>query len=258
MVRQIGLYNTLYVPEPLNPQASQSELVSYLQKQLQQIGVAFGQSELYILVVSYAEPAKPKDGMLVLADGVQWDPGQGAGMYWYLAGAWNKIYDFSQLLPWEQIDFAGSDLADLQTRLFVDLQFAGSSLTSIEARLHNVLQSIQGGQAGEYYHLTAEEHGALLADKQVVFTAVDYTCVDAAKTVVVTAASPVTVTLPAGSTARIGESWTISLSVNGALTIQPSVGNSITLPGAHTSILLKKKASSLTFRCVNATTWSIV
>ena len=39
--------------------------------------------------------------------------------------------------------------------------FAGSRLTDIAIRLHNSLQSIQGGQSGEYYHLTAAEYAAL-------------------------------------------------------------------------------------------------
>jgi hypothetical protein len=41
------------------------------------------------------------------------------------------------------------------------IQFAGSKLTDIAIRLHNSLQSIQGGQSGEYYHLTAAEYAAL-------------------------------------------------------------------------------------------------
>ena len=38
------------------------------------------------------------------------------------------------------------------------IQFAGSRLTDIAIRLHNSLQSIQGGQSGEYYHLTATQN----------------------------------------------------------------------------------------------------
>lgn len=36
--------------------------------------------------------------------------------------------------------------------------FTGSSLTDLETRNHNDLTSIQGGAAGEYYHLTAAEY----------------------------------------------------------------------------------------------------
>lgn len=37
---------------------------------------------------------------------------------------------------------------------FTDLDFAGSNLTSIATRNHNDLQNIQGGAAGDHYHLT--------------------------------------------------------------------------------------------------------
>lgn len=38
-----------------------------------------------------AAPAKPRDGMVVYADGVAWDPGGGAGVYARIAGAWVKL-----------------------------------------------------------------------------------------------------------------------------------------------------------------------
>ena len=44
---------------------------------------------------------------------------------------------------------------------FVDLNFSGSNLQSIETRQHNALQSIQGGQGGQYYHLTAAEYSSI-------------------------------------------------------------------------------------------------
>lgn len=38
------------------------------------------------------------------------------------------------------------------------IDFAGSTLSSIASRSHQVLQALQGGGTGEYYHLTANEH----------------------------------------------------------------------------------------------------
>lgn len=38
------------------------------------------------------------------------------------------------------------------------INFTGSTLSSIASRSHQVLQSIQGGSAGQYYHLTANEY----------------------------------------------------------------------------------------------------
>lgn len=36
-------------------------------------------------------PARIVDGMVVKADGVNWNPGAGAGYYGYHSGAWNKL-----------------------------------------------------------------------------------------------------------------------------------------------------------------------
>lgn len=42
--------------------------------------------------------------------------------------------------------------------LWANINFAGSNLTDLATRNHNNLQSIQGGTAGEYYHLTNTQH----------------------------------------------------------------------------------------------------
>jgi len=43
------------------------------------------------LKVWHATPARPFEGMVVLADGTDWDPGSGAGVYWYDGAAWNHL-----------------------------------------------------------------------------------------------------------------------------------------------------------------------
>jgi len=41
--------------------------------------------------ILYAAPAKPRDGMVCWADGTSWNPGSGAGLYHYRAGAWHYL-----------------------------------------------------------------------------------------------------------------------------------------------------------------------
>lgn len=36
-------------------------------------------------------PAKPREGMIVGADGTNWNPGSGKGIYAYYSGAWNYL-----------------------------------------------------------------------------------------------------------------------------------------------------------------------
>jgi hypothetical protein len=69
------------------------------------------------------------------------------------SGFWNDWYEKLRTLVnsgsiavlWSSINFAGSSLADLATKP------------------HNSLQSIQGGVAGEFYHLTSAQYSALTA-----------------------------------------------------------------------------------------------
>jgi len=43
------------------------------------------------------------------------------------------------------------------------ITFTGSNLSDIETRRHNDLQAIQGGAAGDYYHLSAAQYNYLLS-----------------------------------------------------------------------------------------------
>lgn len=49
------------------------------------------------------------------------------------------------------------------TVVWANIDFSGSNITDIVNRAHNNLQSLQGGAAGEYYHLTAAQYAALTA-----------------------------------------------------------------------------------------------
>lgn len=39
----------------------------------------------------HVEPTRPRTGMLVFADGTDWNPGSGEGFYEYRGGAWHKL-----------------------------------------------------------------------------------------------------------------------------------------------------------------------
>jgi len=43
------------------------------------------------LAVLGTAPARPRDGMIVYADGTSWNPGGGAGVYARVSGAWVKL-----------------------------------------------------------------------------------------------------------------------------------------------------------------------
>ncbi len=49
-------------------------------------------NEVLMLSMSYKPPEKPRDGMILLADGTEWNPtGEGVGFYGYYSGGWRKL-----------------------------------------------------------------------------------------------------------------------------------------------------------------------
>lgn len=69
--------------EPTAPQGitSVEDLANYLYRELQQIGEAIAGVERIQLVAKNAEPAKRRDGQIEYADGTNWNPGGGRGVY---------------------------------------------------------------------------------------------------------------------------------------------------------------------------------
>ena len=70
-------------------------------------------------------------------------PGSYAWMEWYRQ--LRAYVSTSGSVPWTIIDFAGSNI------------------TSIATRLHDSLQGLQGGTAGEHYHLTQAQHAVVVS-----------------------------------------------------------------------------------------------
>jgi hypothetical protein len=72
---------------------------------------AYFEQEFYLLAealvasreieVYNVEPDKVYDGMLVVADGTNWDPGSGAGMYYYQDSSWRFVCEISSSGYWE-------------------------------------------------------------------------------------------------------------------------------------------------------------
>jgi len=168
---------------------------------------------------------------------VKSEPGSFAWMDWY-----KKLYDY--------LNTAGSVL-------WSSLNFTGSNLTDLVTRLHSSLQGIQGGVVGEYYHLTAGELLALQLSKSTTSVAVNTTLDDAYGTVIVTATGK-TITLPAASTARIGNVWTIIQNVVGYVDITRAGSDTLVLPDSNTTIRIDTKGASISLKCITSSSWGIV
>jgi len=78
------------------------------------------------------------------------------------------------------------------------IDFAGSTLSSIASRSHQVLQSLQGGATGEYYHVTANKHSELTSTSVTIAAATG--TITTESNVVVNFAGTCTLTLPSAAT----------------------------------------------------------
>lgn len=78
-------YTPSLVPSQYDP--------TFFAEELEKISMALTELETpwVILSAQHEEPSKRKEGMVVNADGTDWDPGSGAGLYEYIGGSWNKL-----------------------------------------------------------------------------------------------------------------------------------------------------------------------
>lgn len=65
----------------------------YIDEELQRIATAMQQMQVPAVQLAelHVVPAKPRDGLVVFADGTDWDPGSGRGVYVYSSSAWVKL-----------------------------------------------------------------------------------------------------------------------------------------------------------------------
>lgn len=79
---------------PRIPPTDPSQLSAFLQIELQKIAQEWQQTQPFLMLDTlYAEPKKPRDGMVVKADGTTWKPnGTGAAGIWcYYGGSWKLL-----------------------------------------------------------------------------------------------------------------------------------------------------------------------
>lgn len=70
------------------------QLADFVVRELRRIGQAMYPGifpDFIQLTTLNAEPDKPREGMVVLADGTDWNPGSGAGVYGYIGGLWVSL-----------------------------------------------------------------------------------------------------------------------------------------------------------------------
>jgi hypothetical protein len=80
----------MYTPSDVPVDTAQ--VGDFLRRELLSIAQSFqAQAPFLLLKTLYVAPAKPREGLIVLADGTSWNPGAGAGFYGYRGAAWHLL-----------------------------------------------------------------------------------------------------------------------------------------------------------------------
>jgi len=80
---------TRYEPGPLPEEVE--DLGGYVVSELKRLGSILLNQSIFRLEPVHAEPARPRKGDIRYADGTDWNPGAGEGIYWYNGTAWAKL-----------------------------------------------------------------------------------------------------------------------------------------------------------------------
>jgi hypothetical protein len=72
---------------PKQVPTSANAIPAYLAVELQDLSQSLQSQQQFLYIQTLnAAPSKPREGMIVKADGTNWNPGSGAGFYGYRAG----------------------------------------------------------------------------------------------------------------------------------------------------------------------------
>lgn len=88
-MRTPSLSSAGYAPPTVPTDAAQ--LPRFILDELTKISAAIGVLAEGHIEMSYAAPAKPRQGDIRLADGTTWNPGSGKGVYCYYGSAWHFL-----------------------------------------------------------------------------------------------------------------------------------------------------------------------
>ena len=82
-----------YAPLPRRAQGDTNETERYILEELERLAGILRADQHYTVQLDklHVAPTKPRDGMIILADGTDFNPGSGAGYYGWRDGAWRFL-----------------------------------------------------------------------------------------------------------------------------------------------------------------------
>jgi hypothetical protein len=76
---------------PNSPPQDPANLPQYVYDELLRISAVFELAAARSVEFYHTAPVRPREGMVRGADGSDWDPGSGKGVYVYYDSAWHKL-----------------------------------------------------------------------------------------------------------------------------------------------------------------------
>lgn len=132
---------TQYIPEA-PPVTIDAELQEYLMRELGRVGDAVQRATEIVLDPTNVAPTKPEEGTILYADGTNFDPGSGEGVYAYINGAWVKLSDIATLTSLGVSAFIQTLLNDADaTTALATLGIVAGTWTPTLANVANVAAS---------------------------------------------------------------------------------------------------------------------
>lgn len=78
----------VYIPQNMPRVGDVAQLAEAINREFTAVARALANPDLVHLDTLHVEPKRPRSGMVVFADGTDWDPGSGQGFYGYNGTAW--------------------------------------------------------------------------------------------------------------------------------------------------------------------------
>lgn len=80
-----------YTANPLPQATTVDQLRQFVEEEFKRLQTSLAETTAVELRPINAVPIRPREGMIVFADGTNWNPGGGKGVYTYSGGAWVKL-----------------------------------------------------------------------------------------------------------------------------------------------------------------------
>lgn len=80
-----------YFPRPVPQTKDFASLSQFLEEELSRLAGALQSTEFLWLDETNVAPTRPRAGEIRFADGTNWNPGSGKGIYAYYASAWHLL-----------------------------------------------------------------------------------------------------------------------------------------------------------------------